>query len=282
MVVLLTILLVLVALVFLYLLAIGCRWGNPKLRRLTQYEYAHRGLHDLSNGIPENSLAAFRNAAANGFGAELDVHLSKDGRLFVMHDENLRRMTGYDANICDLTSAELEQFTLAGTREPIPYLEEVLPIFDSAHLPLIIELKPAGNDHSSLAKAVLQVLANYPELEFCIESFDPLAMFTVRRLDKTIVRGQLSSNFMREPEKLHFPLTFLLKNLLLNFFSRPDFIAYRFKYRKTLSLRLCKWLYEVQEFDWTIQTKPQAMKALREGSVIIFEGFNPATLPRAN
>lgn len=281
MVVLLTVLLILVALVFLYLLAIGCRWGHPRLRHLTQYEYAHRGLHDLRNGIPENSLAAFRNAAAHGFGAELDVHLSKDGRLFVMHDENLHRMTGCSADICELTSAELEQFTLAGTREPIPYLEEVLPIFDNAHLPLIIELKPAGNDHSSLAKAVLKVLADYPELEFCIESFDPLAMLTIRRLDKSIVRGQLSSNFMREPEKLHFPLTFLLKNLLLNFLSRPDFVAYKFKYRKSLSMRLCKWLYEVQEFNWTIRTKPQAAKSLREGSVIIFEGFDPATLPAA-
>lgn len=279
MVVFLTILVILVALIILYLLAIGGRWNHPKLRYLKQFDYAHRGLHDRLRGIPENSLAAFQEAAAHGFGAELDVHLTKDGRLVVIHDENIKRMTGVDANVCDLTGAELEQFTLIRTPEPIPYFEEVLPIFEHAGLPLIIELKTVNGNYKALAKAVLDVLADYPELDYCIESFDPLALFAVRRLNKDIVRGQLSTNFTREPDRLHFPLTFMLKHLMLNFLSRPDFIAYKFKYRKCPSVRLCKWLYDVQEFDWTIRTKPQAAKALREGSVIIFEGFDPNTLP---
>lgn len=273
---LLVLLTILLSLALLWLLCIGGRWHNPALRQLRQYHYAHRGLHDRENQIPENSLAAFRLAVQNGLGAELDVHLTKDGRLMVMHDENLRRTVGVDADLCDLTSTQLEQYALEGTHEPIPYLEEVLPMFESAHLPLIIELKPAHNDHSSLARETLKILENYPELLFCIESFDPLAMNTVRRLKPEIVRGQLSTDFMREPEQLHFPLTFLLKNLLLNFLSRPDFVAYNFKYRKNLSLRMCKWLYEVAEFDWTIHTKPQANQALREGSTLIFE--NPALL----
>ena len=278
MVVFLTILIVLVVLILLFLLSIGGRWNHPKLRHLKQFDYAHRGLHDRNQGIPENSLTAFQEAAAHGFGAELDVHLTKDGHLVVIHDENLSRMTGVDANVCDLTAAEIEQLTLLNTPEPIPYFEEILPIFEHAGLPLVIELKTFRGNHKTLARSVLDTLANYPELDFCIESFDPRAMFAVRRMDKSIVRGQLSSNFTREPEHLHFPLTFLLKHLILNFLSRPDFIAYKYKYRKCPSVRLCKWLYGVQEFDWTIHTKPQATKALREGSVIIFEGFDPNTL----
>lgn len=271
----LVILFILVLLAGLYLLMIGGRFGNPTLTRLKRYYYAHRGLHSKEDGIPENSLTAFRLAAENGYGAELDVHLSKDGRLFVMHDESLARMTGVRADIRDMTASQLEGLTLFGTREPIPYFEEVLPIFAKAGLPLIIELKTAGKRNRELVEKVLSALRKYPDLLFCIESFDPIAMWHVRRLDKSIVRGQLSSDFMKQPEKLKFPLTFILKNLLLNFLSRPDFIAYNFKYRKAFSLRLCKKLYDVSEASWTIRTLPQAKKAVREGNIVIFEHIIP-------
>ncbi len=280
MVILLTILIILTALALLYLLSIGGRWNHPKLRYFKQFHYAHRGLHDRLRGIPENSLTAFQEAAAHGFGAEIDVRMTQDGKLMVIHDNNIQRMTGADALVSELTGAELEQYTLLHTSEPIPYLEEVLPIFESAELPVIIELKVEKGNYKALANTVLDTLAGYPQLEYCVESFDPLALMVVRHRDKNIVRGQLSSNFTREPEHLHFPLTFVLKNLMLNFLSRPDFIAYKFKYRKCASVRLSKWLYDLQEFDWTIRTKPQANKALREGSAIIFEGFDPTGLPR--
>lgn len=272
---LLVLLLILVVLTILYLLMLRCRYGNPKLKRLKQFYYAHRGLHNASAGIPENSLSAFRLAVQNGYGAELDVHLSKDGKLFVMHDENLVRMTGINAEIRDLTARQLEQIHLTGTNEPIPYFEEVLLIFERAGLPLIIELKTAGKRNRLLVENVLAALKKHPDLLFCIESFDPIAMWYVRRKNKDIVRGQLSSNFMKQPESLKFPLTFILKNLLLNFLSLPDFIAYNYKYRKNLSLLLCKKLYDVQEVNWTIRTKPQAQQAVREGSIVIFERILP-------
>ena len=58
------------------------RTGHPKLELLRRYRYAHRGFHDKPQ-VPENSLAAFRRAIERGFGAELDVHLTKDGKLVV-------------------------------------------------------------------------------------------------------------------------------------------------------------------------------------------------------
>lgn len=271
----LVILFLIVLLATLYLLMIGCRFGNPTLPRLKRFYYAHRGLHDKDSGIPENSLTAFHRAADNGYGAELDVHLSKDGKLFVMHDESLVRMTGFNANIRDLNSTQLEQIFLSGTHEPIPCFEAVLPIFAEAGLPLIIELKTAGKRNKELVEKVLTALREYPNLLFCIESFDPIAIWHVRRQDKNIVRGQLSSDFMKQPEKLKFPLTFILKNLLLNFLSRPDFIAYNYKYRKALSMRLCKKLYDVEEANWTIRTTPQVKKAVREGNMVIFEHVMP-------
>ena len=56
---------------------------------------AHRGL--WNDEIPENSLLAYENAIKHGYPIEIDVHKSKDGVLFVFHDDNLKRLTGDDA-----------------------------------------------------------------------------------------------------------------------------------------------------------------------------------------
>ena len=66
--------------------------------------YAHRG---FSEKYPENTMLAFRKAAELGVeGLEIDVHLTKDGELVVMHDENTVRTTGVNALIKDLTLEE--------------------------------------------------------------------------------------------------------------------------------------------------------------------------------
>lgn len=57
------------------------RRGTESMAALRKFRYAHRGLYDKEAGIPENSLPAFSRAIARGFGAELDVHLLRDGTL---------------------------------------------------------------------------------------------------------------------------------------------------------------------------------------------------------
>ena len=74
------------------------RWGDEQLKErweeLSLYRFAHRGLHDNRTPAPENSLAAFRLAREADYGSELDVHLSADGQLVVIHDSDLRRACG--------------------------------------------------------------------------------------------------------------------------------------------------------------------------------------------
>ena len=171
------ILIVLLALDLLFTLALRCRKGHPKWELLKKYRYAHRGFHDKPV-IPENSLPAFRRAIEHGFGAELDVHLLKDGTLAVFHDSDLRRCANVDGQIEDLTLEELKQLRLEGTDEQIPTFDEVLALFESA-TPLIIELKTARGNHQALAKAVCERLDTYKG-EFCIESFDPFALIDVK------------------------------------------------------------------------------------------------------
>ena len=270
-----TVLIVLLAvalLAALWLLSLRGKRKKSGFFGLEKWHYAHRGLH--GDGVPENSLQAFRLAVQNGYGAELDVHLSRDGRLVVMHDESLKRTAGVGRNIADCTAAELEQMRLEGTAQKIPYLEEVLPIF-AGKAPLVIELKPAGGNHAALSKAVCAMLDGYPTLRFCIESFDPRVLLWLKKHRPDIVRGQLSCNFLRDRSGLHLPLALLLTELTMNFLTVPHFVAYKFADRGRLSLRVCKRLWGVQEFSWTITDELDAKTAMQDGSILIFEHCRP-------
>ncbi|NLW53600.1 MAG: hypothetical protein GXY99_01675 [Clostridiaceae bacterium] len=76
--------------------------------------WAHRG---SSKSQPENTMAAFEQAVADkAEGIELDVQRSRDGRLVVYHDENLKRLTGKDAYLATLNWADLQQLNVAANR----------------------------------------------------------------------------------------------------------------------------------------------------------------------
>ena len=228
------ILIVLLALDLLFTLALRCRKGHRKWEVLKKYRYAHRGYHDKPV-VPENSLPAFRRAIERGFGAELDVHLLKDGTLAVFHDSDLKRCANVEGEIEDLTLDELKQLRLEGTDEQIPTFDEVLALFEH-ETPLIIELKTARGNHMALAKAVCERLDSY-QGEFCIESFDPFALIDVKKLRPEICRGQLSMNFEKDKAGLPWYKRFIAGNLLLNFLTVPDFIAYKFEDRSSCCLR---------------------------------------------
>ena len=109
-------LLVLVCL--LYALCLRCR-RRKDWERFRKWRFAHRGFHDKPR-IPENSIPAFRRAVQCGFGAELDVHLMKDGHLAVIHDASLLRTAGVDVQIEDLTAEEPEKLQAGGHGAPHP------------------------------------------------------------------------------------------------------------------------------------------------------------------
>ena len=125
----------------LWVLATVGRKDHPgQWEELCRYRYAHRGLHSRKLGIPENSMAAFRKAREYGFGVELDVHLTRDGQLAVIHDKSLKRTAGMDVEVSQLTLQELQHCRLEGTQETIPSFEEVLKLFQGGP-PLLVELK---------------------------------------------------------------------------------------------------------------------------------------------
>ncbi|VAW04947.1 Glycerophosphoryl diester phosphodiesterase, partial [hydrothermal vent metagenome] len=90
--------------------------------------FAHRGLHDVKHGRPENSRASIRAAIAAGYGIEMDLQLSRDGRAMVFHDYDLRRLTAEQGAIQLRDSADLHETPLIGGEEGIPTFAEVLEL----------------------------------------------------------------------------------------------------------------------------------------------------------
>lgn len=266
------ILIIIAVVAALFVLLTMCRKGHKDLASLRGWKYAHRGLH--GNGIPENSMAAFRAALDGGYGIELDVHLMKDGKLAVIHDASLKRTAGADVKIEDLTEADLANYPLEGTEQTIPLFSQVLELY-AGKAPLIIELKAERGNHAALTKAVCDLMDGYTG-PYCMESFDPRCVFWLTKHRPDIIRGQLTENFViNKRSPLPMVLKFILTHQLENFLIRPDFVAYKFADRKTLSNFLARKVWGAQGVTWTITSQEDLDTAVAEGWLPIFEGFRP-------
>ena len=138
--------------------------------------FAHRGGagHPELEGL-ENTLAAFRHAAALGYDClETDVHLSRDGVLLVFHDDVLDRVTDLTGAIAGLDLAEVRR-ALIGGREPVPTFSEVLEEFPRARFNIDIKSPSAA---VPLADTVLRHGAEH---RVCVGSFSARVLRAFRR-----------------------------------------------------------------------------------------------------
>ena len=259
-------------LVLLYFLMIMPRLTRQQdWKQFPKVYYAHRGLHDNHTEAPENSMAAFKKAVAAGYGIELDVQLTKDRIPVVFHDFTLQRATGKPGKVCEYTYEELQEFPLFESEERIPKFENVLAAVNG-RVPLIVEIKLEWMD-LMVCTLTNRALADYKGL-YCIESFNPLALMWYRRYRNDVLRGQLSDGFLKTGE-FKGPLYFILQNLLLNWMTRPDFVAYDHKYADNLSRRLCRKLYHNMAVAWTIKSQKELEEAEKSFDMFIFDSFIP-------
>lgn len=227
----------------------------------------HRGLHD--NAHPENSLGAFENSIVSGLPIELDVHILKDGKIVVFHDDNLKRMTGLDRKIRSCDYEEIKNLNLLDTNYKIPLIEEVLELVDGK-VPLMIEIKNEGRI-GNLEKGLHEFLKKYGG-DFAIQSFNPFSVGWFKENAPRIVRGQLSGDF--RGEDLAFYKKLLLRNFALNRVSSPHFVNYDIRV-------LPCWAAKRQKdnglllLGWTACSIEQYEQAKKICSNVIFEGFMP-------
>ena len=262
---------ILVAIVFVYCI----RPNTSRREKMAVFEkqyIAHRGLFDNKNGIPENSIPAFKRAVEQGYGIELDVQLTADHKLVVFHDESLRRMCRADRILHNCTFDELQEYSLGVPKEKIPLLEDVLKVVDGK-VPLIVEVKPEG-DWRETTKAMAEMMDEYPGC-YCMESFHPLAVEWFRKNRPGIIRGQLSTNYFLDEPGRKWLEKFILTNLLLNFKARPDFIAFNHIWSDSLVYTLCRKLFHVENVAWTIRNPDELERAKGIFQIIIFDSFIP-------
>ena len=255
---------------------VGARW-----EKLSEYRYAHRGLHDNQTPAPENSLAAFRLAREWGYGSELDVHLTADGQLVVIHDSRLQRACGVEGVVEEKTLPELADLRLFGTREGIPTFAQVLDVYEGGEgpcPPLVVELKTYGANYAQLAECAMAELDAH-QVPYCVESFDPRVLWWLRRNRPEVVRGQLSENFVLDNESdIGFVRGVTHGALMCNLFARPDFVAYRHDHRRRLAVWLACNLLGARLVTWTIKSPQELAEVEAAGGVGIFEGFEPGPL----
>lgn len=157
---------------------------------------AHRG---ASTEAPENTMAAFQKAIDDMADyIELDVQLTNNGEVIVMHDSNAYRTTGVDANIVNMTYKEVKTldagswFSDEYVGENVPSLKEVLEL-TQGKIKLNIELKPADNG-TALAKNTVRLIEKYNMVNDCvITSFSESALKAVKTYNQEIKVGYILS-----------------------------------------------------------------------------------------
>lgn len=258
-----------VVILFFYCVSPALR-RHPNSQLCKNLFVAHRGLHSLKDGIPENSITAIKRAADMGYGVEIDIHITLDGKVVVFHDDTLMRACGVNKRIKNLTYDELCEFKLFGTQEKIPTLDEVLKAVDGRTM-LVIEFKCSDVSFKRLCTAADKLLRQYSG-KYIVQSFNPLPMFWYRHNRPDICRGQLSTDFFRQPKNNALKAAAGL--LILNMISRPDFISYDMRYVKAFPRKICSFLGAIRA-GWTFTELSQVERVKKNFDIYIFEGFLP-------
>lgn len=229
---------------------------------------AHRGLH--TDKIAENSLLAIKNAVESGYGVEIDVHLLADGKLAVVHDSNLKRVTGKEVIVETLTSEQLKEYKLWDGQD-IPLFDQVLELIDGRS-PLLIELKFDNKFDSRQAAAVLKRLESYPYPDkIALQSFHPAAVKYLKENTDKYAVGFLCSYKLGNRSRF---VTYVLKSLKLYNKMHSDFISYDINFLPNKYVDKLRRKGE-QLLCWTVNSKEKLERAKPIVDNIIFEKIKP-------
>jgi glycerophosphoryl diester phosphodiesterase len=168
---------------------------EPLFRPGRILNFAHRGAREVA---PENTLAAFHVAQEIGAsGVELDVMLTSDGEVVVIHDDTLDRTTDGSGRVRDMTLSKLKTLDAGSWFDPrfagqrIPTLQEVLELIGGRMI-LDIELKSRSLTDDRLEVKVVELVERNDLVDSAIlSSFNPLAIWRVKRLNPRLATGLL-------------------------------------------------------------------------------------------
>ncbi len=247
----------------------------PDLDWLTDRPFGHRGLHDASNGVIENTAPAFAAAMAAGYGIETDLQISADGEAMVHHDDALGRLTEGTARLADLSAADIKAVRFKGSSARILTLGELCELV-AGRSTLLLELKSRFDNDLRLAKRTADLIARYSG-RAAIMSFDPDLIEAVRKTNPDLTRGIVAERHYSDPEWDQLPLARKqsLAWLLHTPRSRPQFLAYSVHDLPAAPALLARTLFGLPLLTWTVRSDDDRQRAARWADQIIFEGWRP-------
>lgn len=216
---------------------------------------------------------------ARNFAIEADLRLSRDGEIFVFHDDELDRLTWDSGPFATRTAAELQKVRLKGDQTEgadrgIPTLADLLATTHGAS-PLILELKSDFSGNLALAEALPAALGDYAG-PVAVKSFDPALIASLRTQGACWPLGIVAQADYDDAEfaSLSAARKFALTRFTHASETRPEFLSWR---RGDLPNPVCELarVLGAPVMSWTIRTAEQAVEVLRHANQIVFEGFTP-------
>jgi glycerophosphoryl diester phosphodiesterase len=244
------------------------------LQWLIERPIAHRGLHDLSAGVVENTASAFNAAIAGHYAIETDLQISADGEAMVHHDDALGRLTEGDARLATLPAAKIKAVRLTTGNDSILTLGELCDLV-AGRATLVIELKSRFDGDTRIAARAVQVLRGYSG-PVALMSFDPALIEAVRHLAPSLRRGTVAERRYDHPDwrRLTAAQRYRLAFLLHAPCSRPHFVAYAGRDLPAAAPTLAR-MAGLPVLTWTIRSEAERARVLRYADQVIFEGFRP-------
>src|SRR5690242_8977853 len=242
---------------------------------LTTHPIAHRGLHDASISVIENTAAAFSAAVARGYGMETNLQISADGEAMVHHDDSLGRLTEGTGRLAEMSAAQIKAARFKTGPDRILTLGELCDLV-AGRASLLLELKSHFDGDTRLPKRAVEVLSGYRG-PIAVMSFDPALIEPVRHLQPALTRGIVAersyshSEWRMLPQSVKRSMTWLLHAPR----SRPQFIAYSVKDLPAAPPLLARTLFGLPLLTWTVRSDADRKVAARWADQIIFEGWRP-------
>ena len=242
---------------------------------LTARPIAHRGLHDASAGIIENTASAFSAAIAGGYGIECDLQISADGEAMVHHDDALGRLTEGQGRLAAMSAAAIKAVSFKSSTDRIMTLGELCD-FVAGRATLVIELKSHFDGERRLAQRTADVLGHYAG-PVAVMSFDPALIEAVRAIAPRLPRGMVAERHYSHAEWEPLPAS---EKRRMAYFghalrTRPHFIAYAVKDLPAAVPLIARHVFGLPLLTWTVRSDEDRRRALRWADQMIFEGWRP-------
>jgi len=247
----------------------------PDLEWLTARPIAHRGLHDASRGVIENTASAFSAAITGGYGIECDLQISADGQAMVHHDDALGRLTEGSARLAELKATDIQAIHFKNCTDRILALGDLCELV-GGRTTLLLELKSRFDGDLRLVQRCAQVLSGYAG-PVAIMSFDPALVEAIHHAAPRMTRGIVAERYYRHPEwdRLSAWQKRRMAWLLHAPQSRPHFLAYSVKDLPAVPPSIAHTFFGWPLLAWTVRTEDDRKVAARWADQMIFEGWRP-------